>query len=403
MHETELEKILIKIICSAGCFLTGVLEKNMTDFEYIENIALNGKTLMEPAGAKTVLSPWSEILIMAAQLDRKPLERSVEVKTETVIGKKAKKPLVLAAPIVAAHMSFGVLDEEKKVAIAKGAKRAGLAVSSGEGGFYEPEYENAGKYIFEYVTGKYGINDENLQRVGAIDIKIGQSAKPGATGVLAGAKVTAEVAKMRNGKEGEDVVTPASFAEINSPEDLKKVVNELRERTGGAPIGVKIAANDVEKDLAWIKVAGPDYITLDGRGGGTGSGQRIWKENVGVPTIYALIRARKYMDENGMEQELVVTGGIRTSADIVKCLALGADVVALGTGVLAAFGASAGMGAGEIDGAEKVFNYFNVTIEEMKTMARASGFDGLKKFNTEVLRTVNEGIAKRSKILHVLD
>lgn len=368
------------------------------NISYIQKIASEGKTVVEAAGAKTSLSPWNDILIMGAQLDRKPLESSVPVNTETIIGKNAKKPLALSAPITISHMSYGSLTGETKIANARASKKLGIAVSSGEGGLYEPELENSANFIFEYVPHKYGINDENLQKIQAIEIKIGQSAKSGLGGHLPGAKVTAEIAKMRGFPEGQDITSPSAFAEINTPNDLKNIVDDLRIRTGGIPIGVKIAANDIEKDLDWIKIANPDYITLDGRGGGTGSAPRLWKENSSIPTLYALIRARKYLDENQMSQSLIITGGIRNSADIVKCLALGADAVALGTAVLVAHTAPV-----EIDNSEKVYNFLNTTIEEIKTMARASGYDDIRKFNITNLRTISGDIAARTNIKHALD
>lgn len=401
MEEPKIEKAEEKIAAVKAPDLTrsGIVNAELEmATEYIHKIASEGKMIVEPSGAKTNLSPWSEILVMAAQLDRKPIEPSVPVKLETVIGKKAKQPLVLPAPITVSHMSYGSLSGEMKTAIAKGAGELGLPVSSGEGGLYEPEIETAAKFIFEYVPHKYGINDENLRRIDAIEIKVGQSAKPGLGGHLPGAKVTAEIAKMRGFPEGQDITSPSAFEEINSPEDLKRIVDELKERTGGKPVGVKIAANEIEKDLAWVKVADPDYITLDGRGGGTGSAPRVWKENSGVPTLYAVVRARKYLNEQGMEQSLIVTGGVRTAGEILKCLALGADAVALGTAVLTALAAP-----GEMERSEKVKNFLKVTMEELAMMTRASGLTDIAEFSQQYLQTTNEGIAKRTEIRHVLD
>lgn len=363
---------------------------------YIQAVAENGEIPIGSAGAKSTLSPFSEVLIIAGQLASKPLADTVPVSTEVVLGLSAKKPLKLAAPILVSHMSYGALTGETKIAIATGAREAGVAVESGEGGIFEKEREIAPAFIFEYVPNKYSVTDENLKKADAIDIKIGQAAKPGLGGHLPGAKVTAEIAAMRGFPEGEDIISPPAFPEINSAEDLKALVSELRERSEGRPIGIKIAANDIEGDLEWIRIAEPDYITIDGRGGGTGAAPSLWKETAGVPTLYALVRARKYLDEHKMSQELIITGGLRTAADIAKCLALGADAVALATGVLTAVAAPA-----EIEKSEKVANYLSGTLAELKMYARACGLSDLRDFSLKNLATTSETVCNHTPIRHV--
>ena len=368
-----------------------------TEMSYIQQIATSGETVIEPAGAQTNLSPWSDVLVLAAQLSRQPLTSSQPVDSEVVIGPNAKKPLTLESPLIVSHMSYGALTGETKVNIAKGAKQAHSAVGSGEGGLYEPEFEANQQVIFEYVPNKYSANDANLQKVAAIEIKIGQSAKPGLGGHLPGSKVTPEIAKMRGFPVGEDIISPPAFPDLKTPDDLKSLVNQLRERSGGRPIGVKIAANDIEADLEWIKFAQPDFITIDGRGGGTGAAPKLWKETAGVPTLYALIRARRYLDDNKMPQQLIVTGGLRTSDEIVKCLALGADAVALATGVLTALAAPSDTLAAD----QKVANYLNVTLSELKTYARACGVTALRDFNLSHLATADYNLATHTPIRHV--
>ena len=346
------------------------------EMSYIQQIATSGETVIEPAGAQTNLSPWY---------------------SEVVIGPNAKKPLTLESPLIVSHMSYGALTGETKVNIAKGAKQAHSAVGSGEGGLYEPEFEANQQVIFEYVPNKYGANDANLKKVAAIEIKIGQSAKPGLGGHLPGSKVTPEIAKMRGFPVGEDIVSPPAFPDLKTPDDLKSLVDQLRDRSGGRPIGVKIAANDIEADLEWIKFAQPDFITIDGRGGGTGAAPKLWKETAGVPTLYALIRARRYLDDNKMSQQLIVTGGLRTSDEIVKCLALGADAVALATGVLTALAAPSDTLAAD----QKVANYLNVTLSELKTYARACGVTALRDFNLSHLATADYNLVTHTPIRHV--
>ena len=367
------------------------------EMSYIQQIATSGEIVIEPAGAQTNLSPWSDVLVLAAQLSRQPLTSSQPVDSEVVIGPNAKKPLTLESPLIVSHMSYGALTGETKVNIAKGAKQAHSAVGSGEGGLYEPEFEANQQVIFEYVPNKYSANDANLQKVAAIEIKIGQSAKPGLGGHLPGSKVTPEIAKMRGFPVGEDIVSPPAFPDLKTPDDLKSLVDQLRDRSGGRPIGVKIAANDIEADLEWIKFAQPDFITIDGRGGGTGAAPKLWKETAGVPTLYALIRARRYLDDNKMSQQLIVTGGLRTSDEIVKCLALGADAVALATGVLTALAAPSDTLAAD----QKVANYLNVTLSELKTYARACGVTALRDFNLSHLATADYNLATHTPIRHV--
>ena len=367
------------------------------EMSYIQQIATSGETVIEPAGAQTNLSPWSDVLVLAAQLSRQPLTSSQPVNSEVVIGPNAKKPLTLESPLIVSHMSYGALTGETKVNIAKGAKQAHSAVGSGEGGLYEPEFEANQQVIFEYVPNKYSANDANLQKVAAIEIKIGQSAKPGLGGHLPGSKVTPEIAKMRGFPVGEDIISPPAFPDLKTPDDLKSLVDQLRDRSGGRPIGVKIAANDIEADLEWIKFAQPDFITIDGRGGGTGAAPKLWKETAGVPTLYALIRARRYLDDNKMPQQLIVTGGLRTSDEIVKCLALGADAVALATGVLTALAAPSDTLAAD----QKVANYLNVTLSELKTYARACGVTALRDFNLSHLATADYNLATHTPIRHV--
>lgn len=384
---------------SAQSAISNGLDSTSSEAEmsYIQQIATSGETVIEPAGAQTNLSPWSDILILAAQLSRQPLTSSQPVDSEVVIGPNAKKPLTLESPLIVSHMSYGALTGETKVNIAKGAKQAHSAVGSGEGGLYEPEFEANQQVIFEYVPNKYSDSDANLQKVAAIEIKIGQSAKPGLGGHLPGSKVTPEIAKMRGFPVGEDIISPPAFPDLKTPDDLKSLVDQLRERSGGRPIGVKIAANDIEADLEWIKFAQPDFITIDGRGGGTGAAPKLWKETAGVPTLYALIRTRRYLDDNKMPQQLIVTGGLRTSDEIIKCLALGADAVALATGILTALAAPSDALAAD----QKVANYLNVTLSELKTYARACGVTALRDFNLSHLATTDYNLATHTPIRHV--
>lgn len=305
----------------------------------IHLIASTGEQLIEPMRTRKTVISWDDILIKAAQIARIPLNRDVEVNTKTIIGPEAEYPLVIDTPVYITHMSFGALSREAKIALAKGSAAVKTAVCSGEGGILEEARKEAYKYILEYVPNRYSITDENLATVDAVEIKLGQSAVPGLGAHLPAEKVTAEIAHIRGYPEGSDIVSPAHYEDIRSADDLFKKVSWLREKTGGRPVGVKIAAGNIEEDLEAIIFAEPDFITIDGRPGSSAAAPKYIKDSTSVPTIYALHRARKYLDQNaGRKISLVITGGLRISPDFAKALAMGADAVAIGTAALMACG-----------------------------------------------------------------
>lgn len=315
------------------------LYRNDASCRYMEEIhqmAVTGKTISGAMGTKMAMPSWDDILLLGAQLNPPPLDEDAPVSTMTVIGKHAKKPMILDSPVYISHMSFGALSREIKVALAKGSAMARTAMCSGEGGILPQEREASYKYIFEYIPNKYSVTDENLRGADAIEIKIGQGTKPGMGGHLPGEKVTAEIAELRGKKQGEDVQSPSKFPELNTKEDLKDMVRMLRSRSDGRPIGIKIAAGRIERDLEYCVYAEPDFITIDGRGGATGSSPLFLREATSVPTVYALYRARKYLDAVRSDISLVITGGFRVSADVAKALAMGADAVAVASAALIA-------------------------------------------------------------------
>ena len=317
-------------------------------------------------------------------------------------------------------MSFGALSKEVKVALAKGSAMAKTAMCSGEGGILPEEREASYKYIFEYIPNKYSVTDENLRNADAIEIKIGQGTKPGMGGHLPGEKVTAESAAIRGKKQGEDIQSPSKFPEINSKEDLKAMVDMLRERSEGRPIGIKIAAGNIEDDLEYCVFAEPDFITVDGRGGATGSSPFFLREATTVPTVYALSRARKYLDSVGSDISLVITGGLRVSADFAKALAMGADAVAIASAGLIAAACQqyricgtgkCPVGAATQDpelrkrlnveaSAQRVANFLNVSLEELKTFARITGNTSVHDLSMDNLVTLDKEIAEYTGIRH---
>lgn len=383
-------------------------------------MAVSGKSIIEAMGTRMKMPSWDDILILGAQLNPPPLMEHDEVDTETVIGKHAKKPMVLKNPVYISHMSFGALSKETKVALAKGSAMAGSAMCSGEGGILPEEMAAADKYIFEYVPNKYSVTPENLKNADAIEIKIGQGTKPGMGGHLPGEKVTPEISKIRNKPMGQDVISPSKFEDINSKEDLKNMVEWLRAASDGRPIGIKIAAGRIEKDLEYCVYAQPDFITIDGRGGATGASPRLVRDATSVPTIYALYRARKYLDQVGADIQLVITGGLRVSSDFAKAIAMGADAVAIASAALIAAACQqyricgSGMcpvGVATQDpelrrrfheeaAAKRVSNFLNVSLEELKTFARITGHQKLHDLSVEDLCTIDREISEHTNIPH---
>ena len=387
----------------------------------IHEMAVTGKSIGGSMATQMPMPDWDRILMLGAQLNPAPLNDDDPVDTTTVIGKHAKKPMILENPIYISHMSFGALSKEVKVALSKGSAMAKTAMCSGEGGILPEEKEAAYKYIFEYIPNKYSVTDENLQSSDAIEIKIGQGTKPGMGGHLPGEKVTPEIAAIRGKKPGEDIQSPSKFPELNTKEDLRDMVTMLRERSGGRPIGIKIAAGRIEKDLEYCVYAQPDFITIDGRGGATGSSPLFLREATTVPTIYALARARKYLDSVNSDISLIITGGLRVSADFAKALAMGADAIAVASaGLIAAAcqqyricgSGNCPVGVAtqnpelrvrmKVDAsAQRVANFLNVSLKELKTFARVTGHSSIHELSMEDLVTVDRDITEFTGIRHI--
>ena len=386
----------------------------------IHEMAVTGRTIGGAMGTQMPMPGWDDILLLGAQLNPPPLEDDAPVETRTVIGKHAKKPMVLDSPVYISHMSFGALSKETKVALAKGSALAKTAMCSGEGGILPEEKAASYKYIFEYIPNKYSVTDENLKTADAIEIKIGQGTKPGMGGHLPGEKVTPEIAALRGKKPGEDVQSPSKFPEINSKEDLKAMVDMLRERSEGRPIGIKIAAGRIEQDLEHCVFAQPDFITIDGRGGATGSSPFFLREATTVPTVYALSRARKYLDSVHSDIALVITGGLRVSPDFAKALAMGADAIAIASAALIAAACQqyriCGSGNCPVGiatqnpelrarlnmeaAAQRVANFLNVSLSELKTFARITGHSSVHDLSLSDLITLDKDIEEFTGIPH---
>ncbi len=356
---------------------------------------------------RNTLPKWSSIQFLPAQLSRRPLLDEEEVATQVVIGSSAKKPLVLDKPFFVSDMSFGSLSKEAKIALAKGAEMSGTGICSGEGGMLPEEQASNSKYFYELASAQFGFSWDKLDNVQAFHFKGGQGAKTGTGGHLPGSKVTAEIAKVRGLEQGETAISPAAFPDMKSVEDFKAFADKVKDKTGGIPIGFKIAASRIEDDIDFALAVGVDYIILDGRGGGTGSAPTILRDNINVPTIPALARARKHLDEVGSTIELVITGGLRLPEDIAKAMMMGADAVAMSNGPLQAIGCLGMRACGtnncpvgiatqkdhlrarlEIDkSAKRLFNYFTAMNDLVKVVARACGHEDVNQFNRSDLST----------------
>ena len=393
-------------------------ETNMSD---IHRLAMTGKSIIEPMRTRLPSFSWDEILIKGAQLAKMPLNKTQPVVTQTLIGPAAAVPLVLETPVFVSHMSFGALSREAKLALAKGSAQAKTAMCSGEGGILPESLEASYLYIFEYVPNKYSVTDENLKLVDAVEIKIGQSAKPGMGGFLPGQKVTREIAAIRGFREGQDIISPSHFPDIRTKEELKATVTHLRLKTGGKPIGIKLAAGHIEEDIDIALYAGVDFITIDGRAGGTGASPKVVKNAASVPTIFALSRARKILDARGADSvSLIITGGLRVSSDFAKALAMGADAIAVGTAAMMAAGCQqyricntgkCPVGIATQDpalrarlnvdkSATRVANFFKAVTEELRDFARLTGNDNVHHLSPADLCTTNSEISNHTPIEH---
>ena len=384
-------------------------------FQYIQNLAEHGLDKVGHHGRvaamgvpRAQLPKWDDIQLLTAQLHKVPMLDDEQVATDVVIGPNAAKPLALDIPLFVSDMSFGALSEEAKVALARGAEMAGTGICSGEGGMLPDEQGNNSRYFYELASARFGFSMDKLQKVQAFHFKCGQGAKTGTGGHLPGAKVKGKIAEVRSLQEGEAAISPSRFPDWEHVDDYRKFAAEVRKATGGIPVGVKLSAQHVERDIEAALQIGVDYIILDGRGGGTGAAPLLFRDNISVPTIPALARARRYLDKKGRRDvTLVITGGLRLPADYVKALALGADAIALSNAAIQAIGCL-GMRACHTNNcpvgiatqkehlrqrliveqaAERLSSFFNAATELMQVMARACGHTHLNQFSIDDLTT----------------
>lgn len=368
---------------------------------------------------RDLLPSWESIQLITAQLARLPLLDGEPVNTQTVIGPAARRPLILDIPLFVSDMSFGALSQEAKTALAAGAELAGTGICSGEGGMLPEEQQQNSRYFYELASGRFGWSLDRVRRVQAFHFKGGQGAKTGTGGHLPGNKVTGRIAEVRGLAPGTPAISPARFPDWTSLQPFEELAAQVREESGGIPVGYKMSAQHIERDIDAAVQIGVDYIILDGRGGGTGAAPTIFRDNISVPTIPALARARRHLDRVGADQvSLIITGGLRTPADMVKALALGADAIALSNAALQAIGCvgmracntnSCPAGIATQDprlrarlpvpaGAQRLNRFLRSTIDLMVVLARACGHRNLADFDIDDLVTFDRDFAYLSGV-----
>ncbi|NOZ86593.1 MAG: FMN-binding glutamate synthase family protein, partial [Deltaproteobacteria bacterium] len=387
----------------------------------VQKLAASGRSENSAMRTNREFPGFETLVFKGAQLNKMPLNEDVPVNTRTIIGETAKHPIELEIPFYVSHMSFGALSREAKIALAKGTTLIGTAMCSGEGGMLPESRKAARIYIYELGTAAFSNKDEVIVQADAIELKIGQGVKPGLGGHLPGHKVTAEIAAVRGLEPGEDSISPGRLSGVDNLEDLRRMVEHIKKITDGKPVGIKFASGDIEGDLALALAAKPDFITIDCRGGATGSSTKFLKDNVGVPPVMAIRRARRYLDNVDSRVTLCVTGGFRDSSDIAKALALGADAVALATASLISIGCiqsrvchtgtcPAGIATqdealralfDEKKALEGFQNFYRATNEELKVFARTNGIDDVHALCVEDLLTDSVMVSQFTDIGHV--
>jgi len=311
--------------------------------DYIQNAAAHGLYEIRGMGAKRKLPHFDDLVFLAGSLSRYPLEGYREkCATKTVLGTRfAKKPLELDIPITIAGMSFGALSANVKESLGRAATEMGTTTTTGDGGMTPEERNSSKTLVYQCLPSRYGFNPDDVRRADAIEVVIGQGAKPGGGGMLLGQKVNPRVAKMRTLPEGVDQRSACRHPDWTGPDDLAIKIHELRELTDWEkPIYVKVGATRTFNDVKLAVHAGADVVVVDGMQGGTAATQTCYIEHIGIPTLAAVRQAVDALEDLNMkgQVQLIVSGGIRSGADVAKALAMGADAVAIGQGILYALG-----------------------------------------------------------------
>ena len=377
-------------------------------------------------GSKRKLPSFDDLLFLGASISRYPLEGYREsCNTKVTLGDRfSSNPLNLDIPITVAGMSFGALSAQAKEALGRGATLVGTSTTTGDGGMTKEERAHSKQLVYQLLPSRYGMNPDDLRKADAIEIVVGQGAKPGGGGMLLGQKINDRVAEMRTLPKGIDQRSPCRHPDWTGPDDMEIKILELREITGWkVPIFVKVAGSRPYYDVALAAKAGADVVVVDGMQGGTAATQEVFIENVGIPTLACVKPAVKALQELGLHRkvQLIVSGGIRNGADVAKAMALGADAVSVGSAALIALGDNdpkyqkdyekLGTTAGSFDdwhegidpagittqdkklskrldpklGGRRLANYLKVMTMEAQTIARACGKNDLRNLEPEDL------------------
>jgi glutamate synthase domain-containing protein 2 len=309
----------------------------------IRRAAATGVYDIRGGGAKRRVPRFDDLLFLGASMSRYPLEGYREAcNTKVTLGDRfAEKPITIDTPITIAGMSFGSLSAQAKEALGRGANAAGTTTTTGDGGMTPEERGHSKTLVYQYLPSRYGMNPDDLRKADAIEVVVGQGAKPGGGGMLLGQKITERVAEMRTLPEGVDQRSACRHPDWTGPDDLEIKIRELREITDWkVPIYVKVGASRPYYDTALSVKAGADVVVLDGMQGGTAATQDVFIEHVGIPTLAAIRPAVQALKDLGMHRkvQLIVSGGVRNGADVAKILALGADAASIGTAALVALG-----------------------------------------------------------------
>ncbi len=377
-------------------------------------------------GSKRSLPNFDDLLFLGASISRYPLEGYREsCNTKVILGDRfSSNPLNLEIPITIAGMSFGALSAQAKEALGRGASLVGTSTTTGDGGMTKEERGHSKQLVYQLLPSRYGMNPDDLRKADAIEIVVGQGAKPGGGGMLLGQKINDRVAEMRTLPKGIDQRSPCRHPDWTGPDDMEIKILELREITGWkVPIFVKVAGSRPYYDVALAAKSGADVVVVDGMQGGTAATQEVFIENVGIPTLACVRPAVRALQELGLHRkvQLIISGGIRNGADVAKALALGADAVSIGSAALIALGDNdpryqkdyekLGTTAGSFDdwhegldpagittqdkklaerldpklGGRRLANYLNVMTMEAQTIARACGKNDLRNLEPEDL------------------
>jgi len=362
-----------------------------------------------------------DLHFIPAQISKVPLNEGEEVRLEVVVGPEARKPLRVSSPIMFGALSYGAVSKNVRLVLARVASNLKIGSNSG-GDIVLPEELNIAskQLIVQYSTGRHGTTEEILKRCSAVEIRLGQGAYPGWTSLLPAAKMSLEVAELMGLKEGEDAVSPARHPDIGNKYELGEKIGWLRELTGGTPVGVKIGCGNVENDVEILVESGADFISLDGFGGGTGATELFVRENVGIPIVVALPRADRHLRKIGKRNKvsLIAGGGLRTSADFAKCLALGADAVYIGTSALIAMNCQqyrichtgycpTGVTTNDPalvqrldvdEGVRRLTNFINVSNVEVAGLLRIVGKDDIRKLGLEDLVALKKDLSEATGV-----